>query len=132
MMEDMGTGRPGYRRPPGARVPPGTRVPPTPGGYPRKRGAAATDEPTAEDQVDYPMPNINFDTVTNEPAYSTDPNNPIPYLDPLTGEDAKNDTRLTFLVAVILDAPPPAPPAPPPGEAPPEGEEPPAESASAQ
>jgi hypothetical protein len=59
------------------------------------------------------MPQPNFDNVQMQnPGF--DPRNQ-PILDPVTGEDASGDSRLTFLVAVVLD---PAPPAPPPATQP--------------
>jgi hypothetical protein len=73
------------------------------------------------------MPQVNFDQPNNGMPQQYDPSMPMPVTDPVTGEDASNDSRLTFLVAVVLDPAPPAPPAPAPGT---EGAQPPANGAA--
>jgi hypothetical protein len=74
------------------------------------------DQPVDEATL-HPMPPLNFDAVNQQlyqPAF--DPAHPTPIIDPVTGEDASTDNRLTFLVAVLLDPPLPAPPTAPNGE----------------
>ena len=67
------------------------------------------------------MPPVDFKQLkaaTNgmPPEMANDPNQPREILDPVTGDDATNDHRLTFLVAVVLDPAPLAPPTPAPTE----------------
>jgi hypothetical protein len=69
------------------------------------------------------MPQFDWNQLKLEPGQLPQPIiDPLqqPRLDPVTGEDASNDNRMTFLVAVVLDPPPLAPPAP---AAPAEGQE---------
>jgi type IV pilus assembly protein PilM len=119
-MEDFGMTRTPTRTPPGSRFRPGTYpnrsgVPTPPGRTPTPPANGtnpATGQPD-EGPITHPMPQPNFDNVqTQNPAF--DPRNQ-PILDPVTGEDASADSRLTLLVAVVLD---PAPPAPPPATQP--------------
>jgi hypothetical protein len=92
----------------------------------RQPGLPEGDVPLDETQLQqqHQMPALNFDiTAPLMQPQNLDPNQPM-ILDPVTGEDAATDNRLTFLVAVLVDPAPPAPHAPPPGtEAPAEGQE---------
>jgi type IV pilus assembly protein PilM len=100
--------RNGRPYPPGSALRPGVR----PGLTPED---LANQSPEEQAQV-HQMPALNFDM--NNQALITpqyDPSHPAPIPDPVTGEDATTDNRLTFLVAVLLDPAPPAPPAPAPG-----------------
>lgn len=72
------------------------------------------EEVAVEEQQEYPPPAINFDE--QDLNTSLNPNEPIPYLDPLTGEDATKDSRVKFLIAVSVDPPLPTPPAPAEGQ----------------
>ncbi len=125
------SGQPGYRGP-GARPPgPGALRPPA-GRPPTGTTPKATTSPdaaAADELLPHDMPQLNFDAA-NLAAQPVDPNQPPVILDPVTGEDATSDNRLTFLIAVVLD---PAPPAPPTPEIPADGGEgpPPPASASA-
>jgi type IV pilus assembly protein PilM len=102
---NLRTGRP---NPPGSPVRPGYR----PGATPED---LASQSPEEAAQV-HAMPALNFDLNNQAMVTPTfDPTHPAPILDPVTGEDATTDNRLTFLVAVLLDPAPPAPPAPAPG-----------------
>jgi type IV pilus assembly protein PilM len=88
-------------------------------------GARRTgEEVQPEDQQEFAPPALNFDQP--DPNIGVNANQPIPYVDPLTGEDATKDSRVKFLIAVAVDVPPPAPPAPA------EGQETPAQTAAAQ
>jgi hypothetical protein len=97
-----------------------------PGRHPYRPGALPEEQGLLQDpNQEHAMPALNFDmnsqAMLAQPlAY--DPAHPMPILDPVTGEDATTDNRLTFLIAVLIDPAPPAPPAPPPGT---DGEQPP-------
>ena len=123
--DDQGYNPGAFRQPPRPRVPgqpmrSGQPVRPVRPGQPARPGQPPVD-PAAEEPILYPMPALNFDQFRNA-AMMRDPNDPVPVRDPITGEDATNDNRLTFLVAVVLEPAPPAPPAPPADAIPAEGE----------
>jgi hypothetical protein len=99
---------PGVPSRPGVPVRPGVAGRPGTAAQPGQPGAPGTDEPML-----HPMPPLNFDQARQQAEQMRNPNDTVLVRDPLTGEDATNDNRLTFLVAVVLDPAPPAPPAPP-------------------
>jgi type IV pilus assembly protein PilM len=104
--EELGLRQPrSIRRNPNAPAGAAGRTRPNPNARPED--AAAADE-----AIIHEMPALNFDQL-RQSGMPFDPNQPVKILDPVTGEDATEDSRLTFLVAVVIDPVPPAPPAPP-------------------
>ena len=110
-------GQAGVRRPAGlgfdeegiVQRPPVRRRPAAAPGTP---GANAAGDPAATDEpIIHEMPALTFENPQN--AAAVDPNVIVPPVDPITGENATDDNRLTFLIAVTIDPPPPPPPAPP-------------------